>query len=110
MLGIRRLHPAQRRRASHIQPDPGEEKEIFTSWGDRERRADRLSSPGIQMEMYAPPSAPRAEWDEYLGRFQVGPGCDDERYVNVWNQVQCRRPCSGRFASAYETGLGEAGT
>jgi cellobiose phosphorylase len=50
----------------------------------------------------------RADWREYLGKFQVEtPDPEMNAMLNYWNQIQCRATLFwSRFVSAYETGLG----
>jgi cellobiose phosphorylase len=50
----------------------------------------------------------RADWESFLGKFQVEtPDPKMNAMLNFWNQVQCRTTLYwSRFVSAYETGLG----
>ena len=92
--------------------EPGEEKEIVYILGVTETaKADTASlSPDISNaeNVHSAFSDLKADWDAYLGTFQVEtPDAEMNAMLNVWNQVQCRATLFwSRFASAYETGLG----
>jgi cellobiose phosphorylase len=90
---------------------PGEEKEVVYILGvseEPEQIASLVSRYGREDNVQAAFSALKADWDAYLGKFQVEtPDAEMNAMLNVWNQVQCRATMFwSRFASAYETGLG----
>jgi cellobiose phosphorylase len=90
---------------------PGEEKEIIYILGvtDSSEQIAPLVARYAQVENVRTAFiAQKAEWDEYLSKFQVEtPDAWMNAMLNVWNQVQCRATLFwSRFVSAYETGLG----
>jgi cellobiose phosphorylase len=90
---------------------PGEEKEIVYILGvtEKPKQVSRVVARYRQAEIVrAAFVALKADWDAYLGKFQVmTPDAEMNAMLNVWNQVQCRATLFwSRFASAYETGLG----
>ena len=91
--------------------NPGEEKEIVYILGvtEKPKKVPALVARYRRLEnVHAAFSALKADWDDYLGKFQVEtPDAEMNAMLNVWNQVQCRATLFwSRFASAYETGLG----
>jgi cellobiose phosphorylase len=91
--------------------EPGEERDIVYILGVTEvpKKVRQVVARYQDMDnVHAAFSALKADWDVYLGIFQVEtPDPEMNAMLNVWNQVQCRATLFwSRFASAYETGLG----
>jgi cellobiose phosphorylase len=91
--------------------NPGEEKGIIYILGvtdSTEQIAPLVARYKQEENVVAAFNAQKAEWDEYLSKFQVEtPDARMNAMLNVWNQVQCRATLFwSRFVSAYETGLG----
>lgn len=94
-----------------IRLNPGEEKEIIYILGVSEepKQIPAIINRFRRVEnVRGAFSALKADWQAYLGKFQVEtPDAEMDAMLNVWNQVQCRATLYwSRFASAYETGLG----
>jgi N,N'-diacetylchitobiose phosphorylase len=90
---------------------PGEEQELIYILGvtDVPEQVASLVARYRQPEnVQAAFAALKADWDSFLGMFQVEtPDVEMNAMLNVWNQVQCRATLFwSRFGSAYETGLG----
>ena len=94
-----------------LQLNPGEEKEIIYILGV----TDEIEAIPPVLEQYRRSravrqsfAALRADWQAYLGQFQVTtPDPEMNAMLNLWNQVQCRITLFwSRTASSYESGLG----
>lgn len=96
---------------NEIELKPGESKELVYILGFAENKETIRND----IQQYLDPAEARAalkrlnsHWEDFMGKLHVEtPDKDMNRFVNIWNQYQCKTTFNwSRFVSLYQLGLG----